>query len=219
MPYQISSRDYLCRAREQLGTSNADALFYAAFELRAGVEARMSEYLEVQQYVSEKLKRGWQIAMLGKGIDRAFQLGNKLARFSYREADGDDELFVLYYTPVSKALQRNAQQLGDYLHRQKRFRPDNDEWWNIFRRKLERTSELLCRSCTGTMLGPPLMRSTKEVQTFVEVVEGCPVDVSQHLRAGSKFVAVISYPARFPTRFEHNAYIWQPNHDFTTVRS
>ena len=111
------------------------------------------------------------------------------------------------------------QQLGDYLHRQKRFRLDNDEWWNIFRRKLERTSELLCRSCTGTMLGPPLMRSTKEVQTFVEVVEGCPVDVSQHLRAGSKFVAGISYPARFPTRFEPNAYIWQPNHDFTTVRS
>ena len=58
-----------------------------------------------------------------------------------------------------------------------------------------------------------------KVQTFVEVVEGCPVDVSQDLRAGSKFVAGISYPARFPTRFESNAYIWQPNHDFTTVRS
>ena len=119
-----------------------------------------------RKYVSEKLKRGWQIAVLGKGINRAFKLGDKLARFSYRGANGDDELFVLYYTPVSKELQRNAQQLGNYMHRQKRFQPDNNEWWNIFRRKLERTSELLCRSCTGTMLGPPLMRSTKEVQTL-----------------------------------------------------
>ena len=214
MSYQISSRDYLCRAGAQLRLSNADALFYAAFELRAGVEARMSEYLEGQQHVSEKLKRGWQIAVLGKGIDDAFKLGDKLARFSYSEADGGDKLFVLYYTPVSKALQQNAQQLGVYLHHQKRFRPDNDKWWNNFRRKLERTSELLCRSCTGTMLGPPLMRSTKEFQTFVEVVEGCPVDVSEHLRAGEKFVAGVSYPARFPTRFEANAYIWQPDHDF-----
>ena len=47
----------------------------------------MSEYLEVQQHVSEKLKRGWQIAVLGKEIDRAFKLGDKLARFSYRGAD------------------------------------------------------------------------------------------------------------------------------------
>lgn len=174
----------------------------------------MSEYLEAQQQISKKLKQGWRIAVLGKGIDQTFKLGEKLARFSYREADSGDELFILYYTPVSRELQRNAQKLGDYLHHQKRFRPDNDEWWNIFRRKLERTSELLCRSCTGTMLGPPLMRSTKEVQTFVEMVEGYPVDISEHFRAGNTFVADISYPARFPTNFESNAYIWRPYFDF-----
>ena len=212
MSYRISSRDYLSRAREQLALSTSAALFYAAFELRAGVEARMLQYLEAQQNVSQKLKRGWRIAVLGEGIDRTFKLGDRLARFSYREADGGDELFVLYYTPVSKELQRNAKQLGNVLHHQKRFRLENDEWWVTFRRKLQRTSELLCRSCTGTMLGPPLMSRTKEVQTFVELVEGCPLDASEHLRAGKVFIAEISYPARFPTRFESKAYIWQPNH-------
>ena len=112
MSYRISSRDYLSRAREQLALSTSAALFYAAFELRAGVEARMLQYLEAQQNVSEKLKRGWRIAVLGEGIDRTFKLGDKLARFSYQEADGSDEVFVLYYTPVSKELQRNAKQLG-----------------------------------------------------------------------------------------------------------
>ena len=214
MSYKVSSRDYLCRARERLASANSEALFYATFELRAGVEARMSEYVEVQRHVSKKLKRGSQIAVLGKGIDRAFKLGDKLARFSYREGVGGDEVFVLYYTPVSKALQRNAQQLGDYLHHQKRFRPDGDEWWVIFRRKLETTLELLHRSCTGTMLGPPLMGSTKEVQTFVEVVEGCPVDLTEHLQTGRNFVGDISYPHKFPAQFEDNAYIWKPEIDF-----
>lgn len=214
MSYQISSRDYLCRAREQLALSKADALFYASFELRAGVEARMSEYLEAQQQISRKLKEGWRIAVLGRGIDQAFKLGEKLARFSFREAVSGEELFILYYTPVSGELQKNAQKLGDYLHHQKLLRCDNDEWWNIFRRKLERTSELLCRSCTGTLLGPPLMRRTKEIKAFVETMKGYPVDISEHFGAGNRFDAAISYPARFPSEFEPNAYIWRPDYDF-----
>ena len=174
----------------------------------------MSQYLEAQRHVARKLKQDWRVAVLGKGIDQTFKLGEKLARFSYREADGGEEIFILYYTPVSKALQRYAQQLGNFLHYQKRFRPENDEWWNAFRAKLEHTSELLCRSCTGTMLGPPLTRNMKDVQTFVEVLEGCPVDIPKRLRSGERFEAGISYPGKFPAKFEANAYIWRPNHDF-----
>ena len=201
MSYKISSRDYLCRARERLASANAEALFYATFELRAGVEARMSEYVEVQRHVSKKLKRGWQIAVLGKGIDRAFKLGDKLARFSYREGVGGDEVFVLYYTPVSKALQRNAQQLGDYLHHQKRFRPDDDEWWVIFRRKLETTLELLHRSCTGTMLGPPLMGEHKGGSDIRRgrggVSSGC-------YRATFRLAATLWEISAIPTSFLHS---------------
>ena len=58
------------------------------------------------------------------------------------------------------------------------------------------------------------MRRTNEIQTFVELVEGCPIDVSAHLRTGNSFVAGITYPSSFPTNFESNACIWQPDHAF-----
>ena len=219
MSYQISSRDYLRRARAQLLSSNFDSLFYAALELRSGVEARLSEYVEVQENVSKKLKQGWRIAVLGKGIDRAFKIGDKLARFSYRDGGSGEELFVLYYTPVSKLLQQNAQKLGKYMHYQKQYRSDNDEWWNTFRSELGHTYKLLCQSCIGTMLGPPLMRNGNKFQTFVEVVEGCAVDLTEYLHSGNRLVAGISYPTRYPAQFESNAYIWRPDLDLCKPHS
>ena len=45
--YKITSRDYLSRARICLDEGSNRFLFYAAFELRCGIEARMREYLEV----------------------------------------------------------------------------------------------------------------------------------------------------------------------------
>ena len=50
--YAIGSRDYLARARRRSSEGSAEALFYAALEVRSGVEARMQEYLEAQQHVS-----------------------------------------------------------------------------------------------------------------------------------------------------------------------
>jgi hypothetical protein len=44
--YGISSRDYLARARGELVSGRPERLFYAAFELRAGIEQRLHEYLE-----------------------------------------------------------------------------------------------------------------------------------------------------------------------------
>ena len=56
MDYRIHSRDYLQRARKRLDSGTPDALFHAAFELRCGIEARMQQYLEAQEHISESLK-------------------------------------------------------------------------------------------------------------------------------------------------------------------
>lgn len=44
MTYAIDSRSYLERARKQLDQGTQEGLFYAAFELRCGAEARLHEH-------------------------------------------------------------------------------------------------------------------------------------------------------------------------------
>ncbi|MGI2856448.1 hypothetical protein ACRTDR_20040 [Shewanella algae] len=54
MSYGVSSKDYLSRAKELIAEDRIESLFYAAFEIRCGIEARMNEYLEVQKHISNK---------------------------------------------------------------------------------------------------------------------------------------------------------------------
>ena len=43
-------------------------LFYAAFEIRCGIEARMQEYLDVQEHVSKGVKKEWNLTKLSNSI-------------------------------------------------------------------------------------------------------------------------------------------------------
>ncbi len=55
--YLVNSRNYLLRARKRLDEKTPASLFYAAFELRCGVESRMQEYLDAQDHISQRRKR------------------------------------------------------------------------------------------------------------------------------------------------------------------
>ena len=68
----MSSRDYAARARARLDEDSHASLFYAAFELRCGIEARLQEYLHAQRDVSKKAKKGWRPAVLGQQLERRF---------------------------------------------------------------------------------------------------------------------------------------------------
>ncbi len=46
MKYGTHSRGYLARARQRLDEGSFESLFYAAFELRCGIEARLQQYEE-----------------------------------------------------------------------------------------------------------------------------------------------------------------------------
>jgi hypothetical protein len=155
MKYGTHSRDYLRRARQRLDEGCRDSLFYAAFEIRAGVEARMQQYLQAQEDASRKKKRGWKIAVLGAELERMFRIGDKVVEVAVLDAADIPEV-VLYYTPVKNALRKTAQQLGDYLHAG-RFHELDDPWWTQLRALLEGACSELERANLGVLVGPPLL--------------------------------------------------------------
>ena len=104
MSYDVLSRSYLRRAEKLLSDATPESLFYAAFELRCGIEARMYQYLEVQKQVSAKKKKGWQINKLATNIERIFRTGDKVARFAFRKRGRKKPFAVFYYTPVNSKL-------------------------------------------------------------------------------------------------------------------
>jgi len=154
--YQCGSRDYLKRARQLLDDGNLESLFYAALELRSGIEARLREYLEVAEDISEKRKQGWRIVKLGKDIEKAFKLGDKIVQLIFY-ADGGKTASI-YHTPVRLKLRKQAQQLGDYLHAMKKYRKQDDPWWKSFKSLLDETYNGLDFATKGTLLGPLVVR-------------------------------------------------------------
>lgn len=137
--YNISSLDFLDRARKQLSlfdAGNIESLFYAALELRMGIEARICEYLEhslndkkpskQKEYHAKKL-----FAKLLKNNPDADQplellIGKK----------GSTSLSVFKYTPVKKELiDYYEKELGKILHH--KFFVDNKNSWYI-KKKLQK---------------------------------------------------------------------------------
>lgn len=172
-PYGIHSRDYLKRARRRLDENTSESLFYAAFELRCGIEARLREYLDVQEAVSEKKKSGWKIAQLAKDLERVFDVGDKAVKISIYSRDRRDLLYEFLYTPVTSGLRKKGQQLGDHLHASKSYHCPDDSWWRELRELLEATYRDLERANSGTMIGVPLREpGTSKVRFFTEVPPG-----------------------------------------------
>ena len=162
MSYGIRSRDYVERAEDLLKMNSVPHLFYAAFELRCGVEARMGEDLEAQKHISAKKRRGWQVAKLAKNIEEVFRLGEKEAVARVRHIDTNELIFEARYTPVKKSLRHKAELLGNYLHNAKKFYGEKDDYWVGFRVLLEQTLAELEYANSGRLLGPLLMHPNKK---------------------------------------------------------
>lgn len=176
--YRICSRGYLSRALSCLEEPSPNFLFYAAFELRCGIEARLKEYLEAQEEIEARKKRGWEIPKLAKNLERVFTTGNKIVFLGIRDPATSQSLVDLYYTPVTESLQKRGGRLGDWLHSQKHFRNFDDPWWVESRKYLCRTAEELRIATTGTLLAPPLMkRDTKKMIVKTEFTESDDANV------------------------------------------
>jgi hypothetical protein len=163
--YGTSAKDYLARAEDRLGEGTPEALFYAALELRCGVETRMKQYLDAQAHISKAKKRGWEIAKLAKGIEEAFRAGDQIVELSVTDTTDGKILARFLYTPVTSRLQKLGQQLGNYLHATSTSAQRDEAWWSDFRSKLDEAVHLLRMATTGELLGAPLLhKKTHQIQ-------------------------------------------------------
>ncbi|KAI2693230.1 hypothetical protein [Pseudomonas sp. TNT3] len=135
--------------------SNTDCYFYCALELRFGIESRLREYLQYQSHVAQKKKNGWQIAALGRDVEQAFYGCTKEVRVEIW-SDGFP-MIRCKYTPVTPQLRAIGEQLGNYLHAPKTDDLREMEQWSDFESKLDLGLRLLTYSCSGILLGVPLV--------------------------------------------------------------
>lgn len=172
MGYEISARAYLKRARERLDAGTAEDLFYAAFELRAGIQARMQEYLSAQEAIARHKKEDWQLGKLARSIEDAFHLGDRIAEVAIYDPQAEAVIAVFYYTPVTSELKRNGERLGEILHAMQRCRREEDAWWTETRSFMEEVFRRLESACAGTLLCPLLKeRGTNRVVMRIEMFE------------------------------------------------
>jgi hypothetical protein len=194
MSYGISSRDYLARAKVCLAKEDYESLFYAAFEIRCGVEARMQEYLEVQEHISKKKRQGWKIAKLAMNIERTFKLGDKNAVLRVFNKDTMQVEFEARYTPVKTKLRGRIKKLGNFLHNAKKYHASDDQFWTKFRRDLEKAVEELEQSTTGRLLGPLLLHPNKRhVDMKLELPTKEEREMVKKFTVGSQSILQIDY--------------------------
>ncbi|UGY08313.1 hypothetical protein [Phyllobacterium pellucidum] len=208
MSYGMSARDYLRRAESCLNQNNPRHLFYAAFELRCAVEARMQQYLESWDHVSKKQKQGWEINKLGSTMERAFKTGDRVMRWRVEDEHTGETLVVHYYTPVTKRLQSNAKRLGDYLHAPKKYHSETDEWWSEFRNLLDEMVSQLRTATTGTLLGPALKKGN-----HIHMTTDIPpeTNIERIYGKGVLIKVRVDYHDKLPEILEKEAVVWKRN--------
>ncbi len=207
--YDCSSRDYLERASALLNEPSHAQLFYAALELRCGIESRMQEYLEVWDHISKKKKKGWRIAEMGRNVEEAFRLGDKTVRWAIHDRVTHAPIACLYHTPVTAQLRKCGEELGNYLHVMKRHKEPKDPWWSRFSDLLKRTASLLQVANTGTLLGPPLRHSgTSRTDMNVEIPPGTDAQAILDLIVGRQLTVDVKYLSNLPRPLEEWAVVW-----------
>jgi len=157
MVYHTSSHDYLERARGRFAEGSHQALFYAALELRCGIEQRIREYSSLQKQISKRLQKGWRITHLGKDLNKVFKARNMVIEFTIIDEIKGDPIIILYYTPVTPGLQNICKKLENYLHAMREYLPDESEWWQDFKWLLKRGIKGLESATKGNLMGIPLI--------------------------------------------------------------
>jgi hypothetical protein len=158
-PYDSTSLDYLRRARLRLADGTDETLFYAAFELRCGIEAKLQEHLDVLEDVAKHKKKGWKIKQAGHEIEKAFATGHKVIEYRII-GEGEKFSFSLFHTPVTPSTQKAGERLGELLHAMKTSRVNEEHWWNRTRSFLIQTADALADVNRGTLAGPILHSAT-----------------------------------------------------------
>lgn len=200
MPYNGTARGYLARARQQLDGGTMEGIFYAALELRCGVEQRMWEYLQAQRHLSKKIRHGWKIAKMAQRLEAMFTTGNKVVQFRVSHRHSGQHIRTLYYTPVTSSLRKKAEQMGDVLHAMRDTDATSVDWWERQNDLLEAAYTELEQATRGRLLGVPIInRETKKLFSYVEV-RGDDSDDAMNLGfiAGENVILDVRYVDEMP---------------------
>lgn len=168
----------------------------------------MEEYLDAAKHLSKRKKKGWRVAELGRSLERAFQVGNKVVRLGVHDEYSGTLLVSFYFTPITDRLRKAGEKLGNYLHSLKTFRRSEDSWWVDFRAELEDMRTQLEIACTGTLLGPPLMKpGDTRFDMMIQFRDSEDAQKTTNLM-GNQFVLDVQYLEGLPSALEPNAHVW-----------
>jgi len=201
MEYSISSRAYLNRARKQLDENTVEALFYAAFELRCGIESRLLQYWEANKHIHQMKKAGWRIPKIARDLEKAFIRRDKIARIDILDSAEKSLRTSLYFTPVTKELEAEGGRIGDLMHCPQLFRASDDQWWKETRQFLEQVYIELQKANKGTLLGIPVLeRETNKVHFEMETRQGENIEELQKKigELGQRLVLAVEYLDNLP---------------------
>lgn len=152
--HDFTSRGYLARAKENRAKGDLRFLFYAAFELRSGIEARLHEYLKGASSVATVHKGLWQIQRLRREVERVFTAYEKAVAVIFLHPETNEEIKYAY-TPVTRELKNIGERMGDYLHYVQSDKRDHTSFEKEFAELIDSGIRGLDFATTGTLLGPP----------------------------------------------------------------
>jgi hypothetical protein len=180
--YRIDSRGFLERATESLArfdtSADASDFFFAALQLRFGIEARLCEYIDaalgsvkrkdaaIKEYTATRLLN--RLVGLNPDVHRAVTLVIGI--------EGEDSRSAMQYIPVTPRLAAIHGRLGELLHYNyfwkhehwyvnKEWKPGSVETIADARGLLLEGFEELTRATAGTLLSHP------QFSTLVEELE------------------------------------------------
>lgn len=171
MTYLVTSRAYLGRMKARMDEGTDEALIYAAFELRCGVEARMQEYVETIDHLPKATRDQWEIAKLRRSLESAYRTGDKTLIYCFEFSDGAQ--MQLTFFPVMQRLQTIAGMMDDYRHAMKPRRAAQPGWFDRLRDLLKEAYPLLLMATSGELVGLPLVnRETGKFKVKAEIAQG-----------------------------------------------
>lgn len=112
-------------------------------------------YLEAQTHISRKLREGWRIPEMAKGLRQAFDIGDKFLLVRLLDSATNEELTFFVYTPVTSKTQKLGAQLGEYLHAPQGKR--DEAWWKRVKATVIAADAGLENATLGSLLGVPLV--------------------------------------------------------------
>lgn len=190
MPYGISARAYLERARKQFGKNTNETLIYAILELRCAIEARLQEILDPHSHVSNNEKREYKMKKLSRVLAEKIcdpDTGTEVTVVLGRRK------IVLRYIPVSSSLRSFAQRAGDYLHTPKR--PLDVKSWKALRSEVKTVIKNLEENLIGNLLGPILIAKNGMAHMNIELIDNARAmsAMKKAAQKKEKFVIDVSY--------------------------